>query len=134
MYFVEIGVALAQHFSCCCFSVATRLPDSGSARPGRLCRLEGYTPSAVQRTIAEDDLMKYILVLSLAVHAALAQTATVGAAKVAGTVLDGKTLKPVPAALVIATRAGAPPFSRNTKAGGDGAFQIQGLTLGNYSL
>src|SRR6266496_498535 len=82
----------------------------------------------------EDKLMKYILVLLLAVHAAMAQTGTTGAASISGTVLDAKTLKPVPAALVIASRAGAPPFTWNTKSGGDGAFQIQGLTAGNYSL
>ncbi len=76
--------------------------------------------------------MKYILVLLLAVHAALAQTGTTGAASISGTVLDAKTLKPVPAALVIASRAGTPPFTRNTKSGGDGAFQIQGLAAGNY--
>jgi hypothetical protein len=35
---------------------------------------------------------------------------------------------------VIASRAGAPPFTRNTKSGGDGSFRIQGLTAGNYSL
>ncbi len=40
----------------------------------------------------------------------------------------------LPAAWVIAVRAGPPPFTRNTKSGGDGAFQIQGLTAGNYSL
>jgi hypothetical protein len=76
--------------------------------------------------------MKCILVLSLAVHVALAQTGTTGAASISGTVLDAKTQKPVPAALVIASRAGAPPFTRNTKAGADGAFRIQGLTPGNY--
>ncbi len=27
-----------------------------------------------------------------------------------------------------------PPFTRNTKSGGDGAFQISALTAGNYSL
>jgi hypothetical protein len=48
--------------------------------------------------------------------------------------LDAQTQKPVPAVLVIASRAGAPPFTKNTKSGGDGAFQIQGLTAGSYSL
>jgi hypothetical protein len=33
---------------------------------------------------------------------------------------------------VTASRAAAPPFAKNTKSGGDGAFQIQGLTAGNY--
>lgn len=76
--------------------------------------------------------MKYILVLLLAVHAALAQTGTTGATGISGTVVDAKTQKPVPAALVIASRAGAPPLTRITKSGGDGAFQIQGLAAGNY--
>ncbi|MCC7157784.1 MAG: carboxypeptidase regulatory-like domain-containing protein [Bryobacterales bacterium] len=76
--------------------------------------------------------MKYILALLLALHAALAQTGTTGAASIGGTVVDAKTQKPVPAALVTAGRAGAPPFTRNTRAGGDGAYQIQGLTPGNY--
>ncbi|MCL5743758.1 MAG: carboxypeptidase-like regulatory domain-containing protein [Acidobacteria bacterium] len=76
--------------------------------------------------------MKYILVLLLAVHSVLAQTGMTGAASISGTVVDAKTLKPVPAVLVIASRAGAPPLTRNTKSGGDGAFKIQGLTAGNY--
>ena len=75
--------------------------------------------------------MKCLSILLLAVPTAISQT---GTATVQGTVLDAKTQKPVPAALVIASRAGAPPFTRNTKSGGDGAFQIQGLTAGNYSL
>lgn len=76
--------------------------------------------------------MKYILVLLCAVHAVLAQTVTTGAASISGTVVDAKTLKPVPAALVTASRASAPPFTRTTKSGGDGVYQIQGLTPGNY--
>jgi hypothetical protein len=79
----------------------------------------------------EDKLMKWVVILLLAVTAAIGQT---GTGSIQGTILDAKTLKPVPAALVIASRAGAPPFTRNTKSGGDGAFQIQGLTGGNYSL
>ncbi len=78
--------------------------------------------------------MKYILILSLAMHAAMAQLVATRAASLAGTVVDAKTLKPVPAALVIANRAGAPPFTRNTRSGGDGAFQIPGLLPGNYSI
>jgi hypothetical protein len=76
--------------------------------------------------------VKYILVLLLGIPAALAQTATTGAASISGTVVDAKTLKLVPAALVIASRAGAPPFTRSTKSGADGAFQIEKLTAGNY--
>jgi hypothetical protein len=75
--------------------------------------------------------VKCLSILLLAVPAAISQT---GIATIQGTILDGKTQKPVPAALVIASRAGAPPFTRNTKSGGDGAFQIQGLTAGTYSL
>lgn len=76
--------------------------------------------------------MKYILVFLLLAHAALAQATKTEAASISGTVVDAKTQKPVPAALVIASRAGAPPFTRNTKSGADGSFQIQGLTSGNY--
>ena len=75
--------------------------------------------------------MKFVLILSLAIPAAIGQTAT---ASIQGTVLDAKSKKPIPAALVIASRAGAPPFSRHTKSGADGAFQIQGLATGTYSL
>ena len=78
--------------------------------------------------------MKYIPVFALALHAAVAQTGTTPSASISGTVLDAKTLKPVPAALVIASRADSPPFTRNTKSGGDGAFQIQGLAAGNYLI
>lgn len=78
--------------------------------------------------------MKYIPILSVLVPAVLAQIAPTGAAGIAGTVLDSKTLKAIPAARVIATRASAPPFSRSTRSGGDGAFQIQGLLPGTYSL
>jgi hypothetical protein len=76
-------------------------------------------------------MVKCILILSLAAPAAIGQTAT---GSVQGTILDAKTLKPVSAAWVIASRAGAPPFTKNTKTGGDGAFQIQGLTAGNFTL
>ena len=76
--------------------------------------------------------MRYIFVFLLVVCAAPAQTGTVGSGSITGTVVDAKTLKPVPAALVSASRTGAPPFTRNTKSGGDGAYQIQGLTPGNY--
>jgi len=75
--------------------------------------------------------MKSVVVLLIAVSAAIGQT---GTGSVQGTILDVKTLKPVPAALVIASRAGAPPFTKNTKSGGNGAFQISGLTSGNYSI
>ena len=72
-----------------------------------------------------------VLILSLAVPAAIGQTATAG---MQGTVLDAKTQKPVSAAWVIANRVGAPPLAKHTKSGGDGAFQISGLTSGNYSI
>jgi hypothetical protein len=75
--------------------------------------------------------VKCILILSLAVQAAIGQTAT---GSVQGTVLDAKTLKPIPGALVIASLTSPPPLSKNTKSGGDGAFQIQGLPAGNYLL
>src|ERR1017187_3947369 len=85
------------------------------------------------RTLAfvGDRAMKCILILLLAVPAAIGLTPT---ASIAGTVFDLKTLKPVPTALVMAVSTGVPPFVRNTKSGGDGAFQIQGLGAGKYSL
>jgi hypothetical protein len=76
--------------------------------------------------------MKYILVLLLLAHTALSQTAKTEAASISGTVIDAETQEPIPAALVIASRDGAPPFTRNTRSGADGAYRIQGLTPGNY--
>jgi len=75
--------------------------------------------------------MKCVLILSLAASAAMGQT---GSASIAGTIVDAKTLKPVPAALVRAVASAAPPFTRNTRSGADGAFQIQGLPAGRYSI
>jgi hypothetical protein len=75
--------------------------------------------------------VRLILLVLFAIHAAGAQT---GTASIQGTVLDAKTQKPVPAAWVMANRAGAPPFTRSTKSGADGAFQIPGLTAGSYTL
>ena len=73
--------------------------------------------------------MKYVVIALLALTAAMGQT---GVGSIQGTIVDAKTLKPVPASLVIASRAGGAPFTRNTKSGADGAYQIQGLTPGNY--
>lgn len=75
--------------------------------------------------------MKSIPIILLTCSVAVGQTVT---ASIAGTVVDSKTSKPVPAALVIANRAGAPPLARNTKTGGDGTFLIQRLAAGNYLL
>ncbi|HWQ55157.1 MAG TPA: carboxypeptidase-like regulatory domain-containing protein [Bryobacteraceae bacterium] len=71
------------------------------------------------------------LLLLLTASAAIGQTKTVS---IQGTVVDAKTQKPVPAALVVASRLGTPPSAKSTKSGGDGAFQIQGLVDGKYSL
>lgn len=76
-------------------------------------------------------MVKYLISIFLAAPMLIGQT---GTATIHGTIIDGKTQNPIPAALVIASRAGAPAFIRNSKSGGDGAFQIQGLTPGNYSL
>lgn len=75
--------------------------------------------------------MKCIFVSMLLVPGVMGQT---GTASIAGTVLDAKMLKPIPAALVMAIHNGLPPLSKNTRSGGDGAFQIQGLQPGKYSL
>src|SRR5690242_10436011 len=107
---------------------------SGSNRVRSRGRRESHAPRTAGTNITHDNPMKYILVLSFAFHAALAQIGATRAGSIAGTVLDAKTLKPVPAALVIASRAGNPPVAKHTKSGGDGAFQVQGLATGNYSL
>lgn len=78
--------------------------------------------------------MKYIVVALFALHAGLAQTGKTGTASIAGTVLDAETLKPIPGALVTASRAGAPPMVKQTKSGGDGAFRIPGLISGDYLI
>ena len=75
-------------------------------------------------------LMKCVALFALSLPA----IGQVGTAGIHGAVIDAKTHQPIPAAWVTATRTGAPPFTRNTKSGGDGAFQIQGLTPGNYTL
>jgi len=75
--------------------------------------------------------MKCILTLLFAEAATPAQT---GTASITGTVLDAKTLKPVPAALVMAVQSGAPAFSKSTKTDANGAFQIQALPAGKYPV
>ncbi|MBI4873844.1 MAG: carboxypeptidase regulatory-like domain-containing protein [Acidobacteria bacterium] len=84
--------------------------------------------SSSRRTAAA---CKYFFLFALVIPAAMGQTGTAG---IAGTVLDAKTRKPIPAALVMAIQSGLPPLSRNTRSGPDGAFQIQGLPAGKYSL
>jgi hypothetical protein len=75
--------------------------------------------------------VKGIFMTLLALPTAAAQT---GTASIAGTVLDAGTLKPILAAWVIGIGAGTPPIVKNTKSGGAGEFQIQGLAEGMYSL
>ena len=75
--------------------------------------------------------MKHLLVLSILVRGCMAQ---IGTASLRGTVVDAKTKRPVPGAMVIAAGSGAPPLTRNTRSGADGAFQIQGLPGGDFSL
>ena len=75
--------------------------------------------------------MRYIFVLLLGLEAAFGQTVS---ASIAGVVLDAITQKPVSSALVIANRSGLPPLAKNTRSGGAGEFQIQGLAAGTYSL
>ena len=61
-------------------------------------------------------------------------TAQSNTASISGSVIDGKTQKPIPSAVVVAIRSGVPNFTRNTRSGGDGAFLISGLAAGNYTL
>jgi hypothetical protein len=73
------------------------------------------------------------LLLAVLYFAALlaAQTSN---SSIQGSVSDSSSHKPIPSALLIAVRIGLPPFSRTTRSGADGAFQIQGLIAGAYSL
>jgi hypothetical protein len=75
--------------------------------------------------------VKCIFVLAFAVWAAIGQT---GTASIAGTLVDARTQKPVPAALILAVSGGPSPLTIRTKSGGDGAFQIQGIAAGKFSL
>jgi hypothetical protein len=75
--------------------------------------------------------MKFSLILSLVIPAAVGQT---GTASIGGTVLDAKSQKPIPSALVMATQTGPSGFTARTKSGGDGAFRFQGLPAGTFSL
>ena len=61
-------------------------------------------------------------------------TAQSNTASISGSVIDGKTQKPIPSAVVVAIRSGVPNFTKNTRSGGDGAFLISGLAAGNYTL
>ena len=78
--------------------------------------------------------MRVFLVIAIVAQAVLAQTETAQMASISGTLVDVKTLKPIPAAIVAASRVGVPPFKRSTRSGGDGAFIIRGLTAGNYQV
>jgi hypothetical protein len=75
--------------------------------------------------------MRLVWMLLFAISAAHAQT---GTASIQGAIRDAGSQTPVPAAWVTAVRAGAPPFSKSTKSGGDGAFVIDGLAPGAYSI
>src|SRR6266550_4589116 len=61
----------------------------------------------------------------------LAQT---GTGAIQGTVIDRATNKPIGGAIVTAIRKGLPPASGTVKSAADGAFQIQNLSSGAYSL
>ena len=61
--------------------------------------------------------------------ALLAQTASIQ-----GTVADATNHQPIAGALVTAVRAGLPPASQTATTGSDGAFQVQHLPAGAYSL
>lgn len=75
--------------------------------------------------------MKCLALFLLTLTAATGQIPT---ASIAGTVVDAKTHKPIPAALVMTIRSGPPPLSRNTRTGADGAFQIRDLPPGKFSI
>jgi hypothetical protein len=75
--------------------------------------------------------MKCIFLLSLVLPAAIGQTKL---ASLGGAVVDADKQEPIPAAMVRAVRSGLPPLSRHTRTGGDGAYQIDNLPAGTYSV
>ncbi len=81
--------------------------------------------------------LRFGQMLFLSAPAILAQTTagiSASSASIHGTVIDAKTLKPIPAAVITASRSAPPSSAKRTRSGGDGSFAIQGLTAGAYSL
>lgn len=74
--------------------------------------------------------MRFVAFLLAAAVGLGAQTT----ASILGKVVDAKTSKTIPAAWVSASRTAVPPLSKRVKSGGDGSFQITGLTAGTYSV
>lgn len=107
-------------------NVALRPRRSPASPIVAICRA-APRPRLPKQTLA----VECVLLLLLASQVGVSQT---GTASIRGTVTDAKTQKPVPGALVTAVRGGLPAFSRNTKTGADGAFQLAGLPAGNFSL
>ncbi len=57
-----------------------------------------------------------------------------GAGSIQGTVTDAATKKPIPQAIVSATRTTLPPLRTTVRSGVDGSFLIGGLPAGSYTL
>ncbi len=75
--------------------------------------------------------MKTIVAMMLGSLICSGQT---GTSSIQGTIMDGKTQKPIPTAIVRAIRGGVPAFARNTRSGADGSFSIRSLAPGMYSV
>ena len=71
---------------------------------------------------------------SLVLACAAIPSAAQSTAILQGSVVEAATGKPIPAALVIATRTTLPPFRQTVQSNSDGNFQISNLPAGAYSL
>lgn len=75
------------------------------------------------------------VLLTTAVVDGLAQSVTsTGTGAIAGSVNDGSTHAGLSSIVVTAMRSGLPPFSQTTTSDSKGAFQLQGLPTGTYTL
>lgn len=91
----------------------------------------GQRPSLPSLRVRRPALpIQYIPTAMLAALVAFGQAPS---GSIAGAVLDAESLKPIPAALVMAVGSGA-PLSRNTRSGADGVFHLSGLAAGTYSI
>ncbi|MGJ5814495.1 carboxypeptidase-like regulatory domain-containing protein [Paludibaculum fermentans] len=76
-------------------------------------------------------------VITLALGLLLGAWSVTGQTKtgsISGFVLERSTLQPVPAALIMAFQDGSAPSAKNTQTGADGAFLIQDLSGGTYTI
>jgi hypothetical protein len=75
-----------------------------------------------------------VLLTTAAVNGFAQSVTSTGAGTIAGAVNDGNTHAGLSGIAVTAVRSGLPPFSQTITSGSNGAFQLQGLPTGTYTL